>query len=152
MARPERSSAEYVSNENAGVISWNALRTGMPQITVQDEPMFKTPLEIEQFMMEELVIIIHKSTDKNAVPMVPVGINGEKAWLPRDMKISLPRKFVAILARSQEATFSTDDNPDPRADEGKIVRRTNGQVYPFQVLHDPNPRGPSWLAKVAREG
>lgn len=152
MARPERSSAEYVSDDNAGILSWNALRTGMPQVEVQTEAMFKTPLEIEQFMAEELVILIHKSTDKNASPTVPVGVNGEKAWLPRDVKIRIPRRFVAVLARSQEATFSTEDNPDPRADEGKIIRRTNGQVYPFQVLHDPNPRGPAWLAKVAREG
>jgi hypothetical protein len=137
---------------NDGVISWNALRLGIAAVEVIADKDAMSTLETEKFMEDELVIVIHRSTDKNALEKVPVGVNGETAWLPRDTKIRLPRKFVERLARAQEATFRTDDNPDPRMDEGKVIRRTNGQVFPFQVLHDPSPRGQAWLAKVTREG
>lgn len=149
----EKLSTDYMpTGENDGILDWKTLRLGMAQLEIANEQDMRTSAEIEQFMQDELVIVIHRSTDKNASPKVPVGVNGEKAWLPRDVKIRIPRKFVERLARSQEATFSTDDNPDPRMDEGKLIRRTNGQVFPFQVLHDPSPRGPAWLARVTREG
>lgn len=147
----EQSSTDYMpQGENDGVMDWKTLRIGMPALEIERDT--RTIVEIEKFMQDELVIVIHKSTDKNAVPRVPVGVNGEVAWLPRDVKIRIPRKFVERLARSQEATYRTDDNPDPRMDEGKIIRRTNGQVFPFQVLHDPSPRGAAWLQRVTREG
>lgn len=155
MAQREQTSTDYMPRgENDGVLSWQMLRTGIPQLDVapDDREGFKTVAEIEKFMAEELVIVLHKSTDRNASPAVPVGVNGEKLWLPRDVKVRIPRRFVERLARSQEATFSTDDNPDPRQEEGKLIRRTNGQVFPFQVLHDPNPRGAAWLQRVTREG
>lgn len=150
MAREQTSTDFMPQGENDGVLDWKTLRLGMAALEIDRDT--RTSAEIEKFMQDELVIVIHKSTDKNAVPRVPVGVNGEVAWLPRDTKIRIPRKFVERLARSQEATFRTDDNPDPRMDEGKIIRRTNGQVFPFQVLHDPSPRGAAWLQRVTREG
>lgn len=150
MAREQTSTDFMPQGENDGVLDWKTLRLGMAALEIERDT--RSAPEIEKFMQDELVIVIHKSTDKNAVPRVPVGVNGEVAWLPRDTKIRIPRKFVERLARSQEATFRTDDNPDPRMDEGKIIRRTNGQVFPFQVLHDPSPRGAAWLQRVTREG
>jgi hypothetical protein len=152
MAQKESLSTDYMPRDiNEGVVSWNQLRIGRDDIAIAGAEELKG-VDVAKFMEEELTIVIHKSTDKNALERVPVGVNGETAWLPRDTKIRLPRKFVERLARAQEATFRTDDNPDPRMDEGKIIRRTNGQVFPFAVLHDPNPRGAAWLQRVTREG
>jgi hypothetical protein len=150
MAQKETLSSDYVPREES-VISWNQLRIGRDDLVVAGAEELKN-VDVAKFMEEEITIVIHKSTDKNALERVPVGVNGETAWLPRDTRIKLPRKFVERLARAQEATFRTDDNPDPRMDEGKIVRRTNGQVFPFQVIHDPNPRGAAWLQRISREG
>lgn len=152
MARERLSTDLMPRGENDGILDWKTLRLGAAAIEVAGEVEVRTSAEIEAFMQEEIVIVIFKSTDKNAVERVPVGVNGETAWLPRDMKLRIPRKFVERLARAQEATFQTHDNPDQRMDEGKIIRRTNGQVFPFAVLSDPNPRGPAWLARVTREG
>lgn len=138
--------------ENDGILDWKAIRTGARSIEIASEVEVRTSAEIEAFMHDELVIVIQKSTDKNASPTVPVGVNGETAWLPRNRKIRLPRKYVERLAMAQEATFSTDDNPDPRMDEGKVVNRTNGQLYPFQMIHDPSPHGQKWLERVMRLG
>ena len=152
-SRREQLSSDLMPNgENDGILDWKTLRLGTRAIEMANEVEVRTSAEIEAFMQDELVIVIHKSTDKNALEKVPVGVNGETAWLPRDIKLRIPRMFVERLARAQEATFRTDDNPDQRMDEGKIIRRTNGQVFPFQVLHDPSPRGQQWLAKVTREG
>lgn len=151
MAR-EKLSTDYMTDEAEGILDWQVLSTGIPQLEIVSEKDAQTSAEVEKFMQESLVIVVHKSTDKNAPPRVPVGVNGKQVWLPRDQKIRIPRCYVERLARSQEATFSTDENPDPRHDEGKIIRRTNGQVYPFSVLHDPNPRGAQWLQKVTRQG
>lgn len=150
MARAQESTDYVPRDPNEGVVSWTQLRIGREEIVTTGPEELKG-VDVAKFMEEELTIVIHKSTDKNALERVPVGVNGETAWLPRDVKIRLPRKFVERLARAQEATFRTDDNPDPRMDEGKIVRRTNGQVFPFAVLHDPNPRGAAWLARITRE-
>ena len=152
MARERLSTDLMPRGENEGILDWNTLRLGVAAIEVAKEVEVRSSAEIEAFMQEELVIVIHKSTDKNAVERVPVVVNGETAWLPRDIKLRIPRKFVERLARAQEATFRTDDNPDPRMDEGKIIRRTNGQVFPFIVLHDPSPIGRTWLERVTREG
>ena len=146
-------STDMMTDESEGIVDWKYLSLGIPQVEIVAEKDLMNSAQLEKFMQDELVIVVHKSTDKNAVPKAPVGVNGKIVWLPRDTKIRIPRYFVERLARSQEATFSTDDNPDPRADEGKTIHRTNGQVYPFQVLHDPaGARGQAWLSKVTRQG
>lgn len=149
----EQLSTDFVGQDpNDGVLDWATLRLGTATIERADPEDVRTSAEIELFMQDNLIIVIHKSTDKNALLKVPVGVNGETAWLPRDIKLRIPRKFVERLARAQEATYRTDDNPDPRMDEGKIIRRTNGQVFPFQVLHDPSPHGARWLRNVTLQG
>lgn len=145
-------STDFVESGQRQPLDWRVLRTGSPQIETITEREFKTTAENEAFMEELVVIEVHRSTDKNAVPQVPVGVNGDKIWIPRGLPVRLPRKFVGVLAQSQEAAFRTDDNPDPNADEGKVIRRTNGLVYPFSVIRDDNPRGRAWLERVTRGG
>lgn len=154
MARGQREihSSDYVDAGPREPLDWRVLRNGSPQVETITEREFKTVEEAEAFMAELVDIEVHRSTDPNASPQVPVGVNGDKLWLPRGTPVRLPRKFVEVLARSQEASFRTDTNPDPQADEGKIIRRTNGQSFPFSVLRDPNPRGRAWLERVTREG
>lgn len=138
--------------ENDGAISWNALRLGVRAIETANEVEVRSSAEIEAFMHDELVIMIPKPTDKNAPPKVPVGVNGETAWLPYGMKLRVPRMIAERLAMAQIASFSTDDNPDPRMDEGKVVNRTNGQLYPFQLIYDPSPHSAKWYERVMRLG
>lgn len=152
MARTrETHSTDYMENA-VQALDWTQLRTGQAPIEAISEREFAETKDMEAFMQELVVIEVHRSTDKNAIPQVPVGVNGDKIWIPRGRPVRLPRKFVEVLARSQEAAFRTDDNPDPGADEGKIIRRTNGQSFPFTVIRDENPRGRAWLERMIREG
>jgi hypothetical protein len=151
MAR-ETQSTDFINRETEGALSWTHLVVGSPTIEAVPEREFKTVAEMEQFMNEEITIVVHKSPDRNAPPRVPVGLNGQTVWLPRDVPIKIPRKFVGVLAQAQEADFQTLDDPNPNADEGKYVTRRNSQSHPFAVLRDPNPKGAAWLRRVLREG
>ncbi len=124
-----------------------------PQIVAVGEREFADVVEQEKFMQDRLVIVIHKSPDKNAPPRVPVGLNGDICWLPRDRKIRLPRGLVGNLLQSQERTFATKRNPDPNADEGMVTTQENTPAYPINILYDPNPRkGAAWARRVVAQG
>lgn len=143
---------DMVNDESDGALDWNMLRTGVAAVATVTEREFNETKDMEMFMQELLVIQIHTSTDRNAIPSVPLALNGDKVWVPRGVKVRIPRRLVGVLAQSQAKTFRTTPNPDPSADDGMIQRQSTGSSFPFSVLHDPNPRGPGWLRRVMREG
>lgn len=109
---------------------------------------FKDIAEYEQFMNDPIVVLIHEDKDPNAMPMVPLGINGDRRWLPRNVRLKLPRKFVEVLCQSQETHFKTEKNPDASSDQELVTRPKTAQCYGFSVVKDPDPRGPHWLRRV----
>lgn len=154
MARArELESTDYLPNlpQDEVPMSYKNLKltlVAMPVATVSERE-FKSTVEMEAFMQEEIVIRIHPTGDKNAPPVVPVGCNGEQVWLPRGKAISIPRKFVESLT-SYEVSFSTERARDPNSDEGMVQRTAANQPYPFTVIRDTNPRGRAWLERVMR--
>lgn len=145
--------AEEEDLDLANVVDYKLLTaTALQRIQPVTEREFNHAKEIELFMNEMLVIQIHDTTDKNAPPRVFVGDNGEMLWLPRKVKIRIPRRFVERLAQSHEASYTQERNPDPNADEGMVTRKSSAQPYPFSVLYDPNPMGQRWLRRTMREG
>jgi len=138
-----------------GVIDYDHFQLNMGAVSKID-PLsmreFKLIEEYEKFMADMLVIVIHDTTDKNASPYVPVGVNGQMLWLPRSRKIRIPRRFVERLAQSQETAYQTVRNPDISADEGMLTKHRTGQPYPFAVVFDPSKFGERWLARMMREG
>lgn len=122
------------------------------QIVVVSEREFKDMGEYDEFMKNRLVITVHESTDPNAPPYAPVGVNGEQAWLPRGQPVRVPRYMVERLARSRPVSIKTKNNPDPSADVGMLTVSKTGFDYPFSVNHDPHPKGRAWLARVVAEG
>ncbi len=113
---------------------------------------FETEMQYEQFMREPVVIRIHATRDKNEPPKVFVGVNGDTRWLLRDTNYRIPRFLVEALAKAQEMSFKTEENPDPRVDNAMTLLRTTAMSYSFSVLHDPNPHGRRWLERVTRQG
>lgn len=114
---------------------------------------FQKQVDLEVFMEQMLVIRIHSSSDKNAPPVVAVGVNGDTRWLLRGRKYKIERKFLECLTKL-DRTYTTEDNPDPRDLEGQHVRTHASQSYPFEVLYDPAPKGMGqrWLERMLREG
>lgn len=108
----------------------------------------------EAFMAERLTIEVHTSTDPNASPLAPVGVNGRLVWFQRGRRYkNVPRAYVEILARSQSRRFQKSEQvANPMADVQMITRRVTSHDYPFSVQYDPNPKGKAWLERVIREG
>lgn len=104
----------------------------------------------EAFMNEVVTVHVHPSSNENEPPHVIVNCNGTNQPIIRGIPTKVKRKYVEILARMKETRY-TQSTPNPAApDEIKMTPRV-GQVYPFEVLEDQNPRGRAWLNHVLAE-
>jgi hypothetical protein len=114
--------------------------------------------EMLAFMEEKLQISIMESNDQlNPEPAVFVAVNGEgggpmkSPWLPRNHVITVSRKIVERLARARTIRISTRETRDHRGELTTVVEKRSALKYPFQVVHDPNPRGIPWLTKLLNQ-
>lgn len=147
---------DYRSPELDNAIDFSFLATGGTSIQPVNEREFPSTaegkLEYEQFMRQPVTIRIHKTSNPNDIPSVPVGLNGVQAWLPRDKPIKIPRAFVEVLAQAQVRNYRQERESDPDAAEGMRTRRYGGLEYPFEVIHDPHPKGRAWLNRIVHGG
>jgi hypothetical protein len=143
---------DYENPEIRGVIDFMHLRAGTSIEPVNDREFnMRSPegrLEYEKFMMEPVVLCIHKTADKNEPFVADVHLNGEPMPLPRDVPIRIPRCFVEVLAQSQVRQYTQVRDPNPDATEGMKTHRHGGAQFPFQILHEPSPKGRAWLQRV----
>ncbi len=131
-----------------GINTLNAMEA--PDIQVVS--IFDTSADYEAFMQQYVEIEIHTTQDKNAPPMVPVGVNGVQAWLPRGEPVEVPRYFVERLLRSQSHKFETVNNNDYAAEAATSIRETIGTDFPFQINRDPDNRGREWARAIQLQG
>lgn len=113
-------------------------------------------LAYEAFMQEPVVISINESTDEKAPPVVYVCVNGDERWFPRGVPIRVQRKFVEILAQSNEKTFKTNKiNANDQTDNERPATTKRTQGTPFAVLQDSNrdvKLARRWLLRVTKQG
>lgn len=157
MARRELEAEAMVNHDYDGAVDFaqaaavNLMVGGHIERVTERE--WRDSEEAVRFMNEPLTIHIHTTQDKNAPPAVMAGVNGKQVWFRRGVDYkNVPRCFVEALARSQSATYRTQQVRDPNEDEQMKTMRTTSMDYPFSVLHDPNPKGKRWLERVMREG
>jgi hypothetical protein len=105
----------------------------------------------EAFMNEMVEILVHTTTDENAPPMVLLNVNGTNQPIPRGVPVKVRRKYVEVLARCKETKYRQPDRDMMNPEQGNEMLGRTGQVYPFQLVSDPNPKGPAWLAAVQAE-
>lgn len=102
------------------------------------------------FLEEPVEVLVHESTDENASMLVDVYHNGvpQRFWRGRPQTVK--RKFLYVLATCKETSVKTKVNPTGGADGGPVNQITKHVAlrYPFSVVADSNPRGPSWLRDV----
>src|SRR5690606_30733327 len=111
------------------------------------------------FLEEELTITIAEATDKNQERYVFCAINGKgpgpngTPWLPRNTPIKIARKYVQMLAQSRPVRYRNNDYLDPTTGEHKSEQVASSATrYPCTVVHDPNPEGHAWLARILSQG
>lgn len=153
-AQPEVYASELVDDDERvlDMMHGNAADLLTRAMDPINEREFKDIVEYEAFMAEGVTIMIHKTTDKNAPWVVPVGVNGDIRYFPRDVRMRVPRKFVEVLAKAQEEQLKTVQNRDHESDNAMTTTRQSASSYGFSVLHDPNPAGGRWLRRVTRQG
>lgn len=104
----------------------------------------------EAFMNEMVTVLVHSTTDENQPPHLIVNCNGINMPIMRGMPTVMKRKYLEILARMKETKY-TQVTPNPAAPDVTELRARHGLAYPFEVQHDPNPKGRAWLANVLAE-
>jgi hypothetical protein len=107
----------------------------------------------EKFMSEPIKIRLATTTDPNATPYAIVTVNDvrNRAVIPRGVPFDVKRCHVEVLARMRETRYTQPvrNMSDPESGNGLIPQ--HAMVYPFEVLHDPNPRGRAWLERIMSE-
>lgn len=99
------------------------------------------------FMEEQMEVMVHESSDQNAEPIVQVSCNGINQFFPRGVPVTCRRKFVEILARAKIMSIKTE-TINTNTDVINRLNKTTALRYPFSIVSDPNPKGPSWLKSV----
>lgn len=124
---------------------------GPLNIEVVDKVLTCDKAEQEAFMNEMVTIMVHDSTDENAEPLIPVGINGRMQYFARGVPQRVRRCYVERLARAKKTSYS--QNLDERLGEAlyNTMRPHHALKYPFSVVEDPNPKGAAWLRNLLAE-
>ena len=104
----------------------------------------------EAFLNEMVEVMVHSSTDENQAPHVILNCNGTNQPILRGVPTRVRRKYVEILARMKETKYSQVTRNPAAPDQIDMIAR-HGLAYPFELMHDDNPRGRAWLANVLAE-
>ena len=78
-------------------------------------------------------------------------VDGVVQYVPRGQPQLIKRKYVEVLARSRKVNLSASGVKLADGETKNTVISHNGVNYPFQVLHDPSPKGGPWLQKILSE-
>lgn len=154
MARGVKASTADVDGDAwEGFLDMTDVAPGAAMIEVADSTReFKEVAEYEAFMNERIGIVIAEANTAKEMPLVPVGVNGDQKWLPRDRPIVVRRHHLERLLRASQAEFKVKPLPDKDLDEGQRTESRNLPSYHIQVLRDDNPMGVRWMARMRREG
>ena len=121
------------------------------QVEVVDKPAEKTMLDALAFMEERVTVMLMDDSNPNAENPVQVSCNGVNQFFMRGQAQDVKRKFVEILARAKRTVISTPETTDSTGSRTNMIRQSTSLRYPFQVVADPNPRGPQWLKGIMQE-
>ena len=111
----------------------------------------KEKLEALKFDQEELMVLIHDSTNPTDDPIPYVINGGRRQAFIRGQKQKVKRMYVEILARMKKTTYTQTKEKDSQGIDTVINHPHTALVFPFSVIHDPNPRGAAWLEAILAE-
>lgn len=105
------------------------------------------------FMEEELLVVVHDSTNDNDEPIPAVWNSGRAQYFIRGQHQRVKRKFVEVLARLKITKYTQRLEKDGAGnDTYKNIPHT-ALRFPFSVIEDPSgQKGADWLKRVLAEG
>jgi len=120
-------------------------------LQVVDGPKAMDFSEAMAFAEDKLVVLIHPSPEKFPEDPVYLSVNGRQAYVWRNQKTLMPRKYVERLARAKADNVNQDVTAREPKDFNKLTI-TASPRYPFRVLFDPaGDKGSAWLQHVLEE-
>ena len=117
-----------------------------------DRPISKAKMEMLAFMEEEIQVMVHDTTDDQAVPIPCFYNDGIPQHFIRGKSQTVKRKFVEIIARCKKTGFTQVLEQDCTGADTYVNYPHTALVYPFSVVTDPHPKGADWLAAILNEG
>lgn len=107
----------------------------------------------EAFMNEPVIIRVMQTINPNDPPRFKLTCNSpaESILVERGIPIRVQRKHVEILARMKEVRYVQKPPTSTDLETGNALYASVGQVYPFEVVKDDNPRGRAWLENILAE-
>lgn len=107
-------------------------------------------MEDMAFANEEVTVMIHESTDKNANPFPEVWVNGRVQRFVRGHEQKVRRCYVEKLARMKQTTYDSLKTKDVDGEDVYRYPSHTGLVFPFVVIGD-SEKGKVWLKSILAE-
>lgn len=146
------------SEQDLGSIGTATMASTGPAVMEQEiEPVSaarlaeKSQLDNLAFNEEKVTVVVSETTDKFAPRWVEIEVNGVKQLFWRGRETTCKRKFVEGLARAKPINYKNIEYVDVEGNKGVKWPATVGLAYPFQMVRDDNPKGPSWLKRLLAE-
>lgn len=121
-------------------------------IEVHDKPLSSDAAASMAFAEEKVTVMVHEDASPNAENPIQVTCNGVNQFFIRGQAQDVKRKYLEILARCRRTGISTPEVNDGFGARTSAIRKASSLRYPFQVIYDPNPKGPAWLKAIMQEG
>lgn len=104
----------------------------------------------EQFMAEKVEIVLGAPQNDSDHLFCEITVNGEYLCLRRDGETSYPvkRSHLGVLAGAKVQRLVQKKITLPDGSLGYQEQAQLQPLYPFQVIHEPNPRGVTWLRQM----
>lgn len=104
--------------------------------------------ERAKFMQQEIEVHFHDAPSENDHQFVEVSVNGDYRCIPRGSSGKLRRYHLAVLAQAKTSRVVQKKIVNPDGSMGFKEEQVLALNYPFQVINDPDRRGPAWLKSL----
>ena len=119
-------------------------------IAFDNERVYRTDqLDQEAFMRDEMEVMLSEPTSENDPSFVEITVNGDYKLAIRGDTVKMRRYHVAVLAQAKQSRVRQRKIVNPDGSMGFQEENVLALSYPFQVIHDPNPKvGGPWLRNL----
>jgi len=108
-------------------------------------------IDNEVFMRDELEVMFAEPNNENEASFVEVNVNGDYRMVIRGETAKLRRYHIAVLAQAKQSRVRQRKITNPDGSMGFQEENVLSLTYPFQVMHDPNPKqGVPWLKQLLK--
>lgn len=109
-------------------------------------------LDEEAFMRDELEVFFNEPGNEHEPGFVEVNVNGDYRLAVRGDTTKLRRYHIAVIAQAKQSRVRQKKIVNPDGSMGFQEENILSLTYPFQVVHDPNPKlGGPWLKKLLQQ-